>query len=545
MRTLLYVVTAALLLMQACSRSACRDLPELTDAWVQEHPDSVLALLERCLFPDQLPAAERAEYARLWAKACVAADKSFAQDTLLDVAIHYYAASNDSQKLSDCYRLAGMRQLNRNDNRGALDYYLKSEKSLPQHEDTLRLPLYRLIMQQALDSKQYELSRRYADRLIASDDTAWQVFGYYHKWIGFCWEGKHVADSGYYNIEKAIMLAEASPDRFLPHYLRNSISPNLPMEEALRRLKKTMILAGESSNVLLGIASLFLGNHQLDSAEHYLTRAEKRYAKEWSSHGREYVTLRNEMALLRSCLAFARGEKDFSKDAGAFNDSLYFSMERLEKTWEEQSCLQHRNAARELYYLQQRQQMQLVLLCVAFCVVLAAIGIAYYIRRKRNRWLEAEERVETLRQLLDDTAQSASGAPQDHQLFKKTLLQQLGILRLIATTPTEQNKELLQQIARINSREVPADSLLNWEDLYPVVDSLYENFHVRLVREFGHLLNEREVQLCCLLVAGFSTKEIGVVTNQSLRTVYQRKSDIRRKLQMKEGEDIVEYIRRF
>lgn len=68
--------------------------------------------------------------------------------------------------------------------------------------------------------------------------------------------------------------------------------------------------------------------------------------------------------------------------------------------------------------------------------------------------------------------------------------------------------------------------------LYPVIDSLYDNFHARLIERFGHLLGEREVQLCCLLAAGFSTKEISVVTNQSPYTVYQRKSDIRRKLRM-------------
>ncbi len=52
------------------------------------------------------------------------------------------------------------------------------------------------------------------------------------------------------------------------------------------------------------------------------------------------------------------------------------------------------------------------------------------------------------------------------------------------------------------------------------------------------MLNEREIQLACLLRAGFSTKEISVVVGQSTRTIYQRKTEIRKKLMLDEGADI-------
>lgn len=50
--------------------------------------------------------------------------------------------------------------------------------------------------------------------------------------------------------------------------------------------------------------------------------------------------------------------------------------------------------------------------------------------------------------------------------------------------------------------------------------------------------------LCCLLKAGFSTKEIMLVTQQSLQTVYQRKSSIRKKTGMPEKADIAAHIDR-
>lgn len=44
--------------------------------------------------------------------------------------------------------------------------------------------------------------------------------------------------------------------------------------------------------------------------------------------------------------------------------------------------------------------------------------------------------------------------------------------------------------------------------------------------------------------AEFSTKEISVVTQQSIPTIYQRKTNIRKKLGMDEKEDIIDFIRK-
>ena len=94
----------------------------------------------------------------------------------------------------------------------------------------------------------------------------------------------------------------------------------------------------------------------------------------------------------------------------------------------------------------------------------------------------------------------------------------------------------------ISNQEVEVESLLNWNDLYQTIDYIYGGFYTSLIKRFGTTLNEKEIQLCCLLKANFSTKEISVVTQQSVRTVYQRKSTIRQTLQMPEAEDIATYL---
>jgi DNA-binding CsgD family transcriptional regulator len=181
---------------------------------------------------------------------------------------------------------------------------------------------------------------------------------------------------------------------------------------------------------------------------------------------------------------------------------------------------------------------------VAVLLVGVLLSLSFYIRNRRKRLAEAEERIDTLTRLLED-AQKASDNQEENSdaFFKKLLLQQLGIIRLVANTPTSQNQALLKLISGISNKEIPVEGLLAWADLYPVIDRLYDGFYSRMVERFGQLLSDKEVQICCLLCAGFSTKEIGVVTQQTSATIYVRKTSIRKKINAGEKQDIVECIR--
>ena len=116
------------------------------------------------------------------------------------------------------------------------------------------------------------------------------------------------------------------------------------------------------------------------------------------------------------------------------------------------------------------------------------------------------------------------------------------MIRLVANTPTAQNQALLRRLTELGNDQVPVEELIVWEDLYPLIDRLYNGFHACLTERFGSVLTDKEVQICCLLCAGFSTKEIGVITHQSDSSIYVRKTSIRRKLEMPEGADIVGFV---
>jgi len=129
-------------------------------------------------------------------------------------------------------------------------------------------------------------------------------------------------------------------------------------------------------------------------------------------------------------------------------------------------------------------------------------------------------------------------------------LQQLGVIKTIAGTPTEANQQLLARLMALN--EETANALIDWPSIYQTIDLVYDGFYTRLVQKYGvtdqsndsahPILNEKELQLCCLLKADFSTKEINMLTRQSLQTIYQRKTQVRQKLNLAEAEDITTAI---
>lgn len=189
----------------------------------------------------------------------------------------------------------------------------------------------------------------------------------------------------------------------------------------------------------------------------------------------------------------------------------------------------------------QKQKDKMWFGALVFILLIAILGLLLWLRNRKNKLIEKEDEIDALRKLLSESSDAVDGN-KDDRFFKKILLQQLGVIRMATANPTSANLELLKRMKEITGKEVDVDALLNWNDLYKTIDYIYDGFYASLVKKFGSVLNEKEIQLCCLLKANFSTKEISVVTQQSVRTVYQRKSTIRQILQMPEAEDIATFL---
>lgn len=73
------------------------------------------------------------------------------------------------------------------------------------------------------------------------------------------------------------------------------------------------------------------------------------------------------------------------------------------------------------------------------------------------------------------------------------------------------------------------------------MDITFDDFHCKQTGRYPSL-NEKEIQLCCLMTAGFRTEEIAAVWMQSVYTVHKYKTSIRKKTHAPEAADIVAFL---
>ena len=231
--------------------------------------------------------------------------------------------------------------------------------------------------------------------------------------------------------------------------------------------------------------------------------------------------------------------------------------------WEsERGALCQQNRA--LALKAESEHKTVIILAISIFALIVIVVAIWIIRARRQRERENEERIEALQKMVDEykaipeqpqesetesdvVRDSEIGANEtatieikDSSALRSAMLRQLGIIRMVAATPTEQNREMLRKISSIEGET--NGELVDWANVFEIIDNLYSGFYGKLHDKYGETLTSKEEQIIVLMVAGFSTKEISVITGQTTSTVYVRKTSIRKKLGVPEKEDIVRFM---
>lgn len=188
----------------------------------------------------------------------------------------------------------------------------------------------------------------------------------------------------------------------------------------------------------------------------------------------------------------------------------------------------------------ERQRLWLSLSIISFVLVVGVICVYFIINHRKRKLIDAEERIEALNEMLEEVQNSKEN--DDSSSLKKLALQQMGIFRVFASSPSQLSRDALKKISGIGDKGLGVDKLMDWDNLYTMVDQLYDNFHSQLMGKSPGLFSQKEIQIMCLMKADFKTKEIAFITEQSTATIYVRKSSIRKKLNAPENSDIITEI---
>ena len=104
--------------------------------------------------------------------------------------------------------------------------------------------------------------------------------------------------------------------------------------------------------------------------------------------------------------------------------------------------------------------------------------------------------------------------------------------------------DIIQFIKELNRFNITQNNSLlttQWDNFYKHIDLSFDNFYTLLKDNFSDL-NEKELQLCCMMVAGFKTEEIAAIWMQSIFSVHKYKTNIRKKLKTPEGANIIAFL---
>ena len=544
MKNALYLLITILLLITGCNRptptALCNELLQAEEL-MYPAPDSALHILQGMTPPaDELNRATWALFLTQAKYKCFV-DQS---DSLVNVAHDYFMKGEDAQrKALTLYHKAVLCQENHQFDE-TLSYYLQALEEVKSSED------YRLaylicarigIIYAHRDLHDYSVSycEKANEYALLSNDSYYIVDSYNCIARTYSAQKQYTKAIEFY--DKAIEIGKVYGEKKLVNsaiqekmgiYIRQN-----KYEEA-QKLLKALDIQKLSKTGFQIIGHLYYKLNQPDSAYYYLNRAIKS------------DNIYTQQSAYQVLFNLSKKQKDYEKNAEysvklwKINDSIN-KIDRNKALIEMQEKYNEQRVRDELttqMFLQKQRTWTFIGIGV-----LVLLFVAYRIRLRNKeritRLAEAEDRIDTLSRMLEEAQKATSEEEKDQAFFKRILLQQLGVIRLVANTPTAQNQALLRRLAEIGNDEAPAEELIVWSDLYPIINRLFDNFHTRLMQRFGSVLTDKEVQTCCLVCAGFSTKEIAVITRQAIGTVYVRKSSARQKMGAPDGADIVEWVR--
>ena len=549
MRNVFYIVFAVIAVWVAsCSDSVSRYNEDLNVAekLLHSNTDSAMAILDG-IDPSNLKIDSlRAKYYYLHAFGHMRQNRSMIGDSLLAFAHNYYSGKDIVRDIRTGTAYAWYKFWV-GDTPGAIAM-LDSIVGLSNVPDSLLAPTLRVRVLLGASEYQGETLIPFAKRLVTVEsDTLRQI------------EAKYMLLSAYEYAEKldsALLLTEElieyarynrwGDKQFIFELEQAQILGEMGRTEQSNEVVEGMFKKSSPDNGAADYLHIQLAMNALNSGNLKLATKELAVADSFAVEFRkeDYSYYRSYSNLLRTMIDFKQnGKMKLGHVTGLTNRQQERYNRAKASQWEsERSALQQQSRA--LALKAESQHKTVVILVIALFAFLIMVCAGWIIRQRRLRERENEERAEALQKMVDELKSAPAPTQADvhtPEALRRAMLQQLGIIKMVAETPTEQNREMLRKISSIESDT--DGELVNWNNVFDLINTLYSGFYDKLQASYGEVLSPKEKQIIVLMVAGFSTKEISVITGQTTSTIYVRKTSIRKKLGVPEKEDIVTFLR--
>ena len=539
MRYLVYMFLSAFVaVMISCSKPLSKYNQDITHAetLMGSDPDSALNILESIDADELTVDSIKAHYYYVLASTHDAQGNLALSDSMISLSNHYYRGRDLKRSIKSASLLASYKFLI--GERATALNMLDSLISLKNIPDSLLIdPLSKLIQLTAYDND----NETYIRRIMAIDKNQNRQERYkYWLYFALLFNGKSSEALIVLNDLIKSATKDDSPQRYSYEYEKLDVLIELGRNEESIRLADSLInLCTDTSTIpyiLLWKSLAMLNMQDFSGSAAELTKADSLTLTKPIDE-RRYL---NSFAhILRTVIDYQKTGKVSIIPLGKIINTQRDSLEVARQVRQEVAdrALEIENQ-RLILKSKNDRQTAIIIIIVLAALIISGVLIWFSLNKKRKA-LEALERNEILQKLLDESKNTKVDYSMNETL-RRAMLQQLGIIKMVAETPTEQNRDMLRKISSVENDSDKA--LVNWENVYEMIDNLYSGFYSRLHDRYGNVLTEKEEQIIALMVAGFSTKEISVITGQTPATIYVRKSSVRKKLGVPEKEDIVVFL---
>lgn len=548
MRKLIYVFSIlAISVIASCSKPMSQYDDEINRAekLMQSNADSALTILEAIDPSDLTIDTLKAKYHFLKAYGHINSNRSMIGDSLISFAHNYYSGKDIVKDMRSGTALA-FYKFWLGDTRGAIAM-LDSLTRLPDVPDSLMAEALRIRVLLGASEYQGQQIIQLANRLYQLEtDSLRKIETKYMLMGGYLYAGK--VDSALYIGTELIDYARRhnwGDKQFQFTVDRAQVLTEAGREDESDSLIGEIFRKAGPENGAVDLLHFQYAMNALNRGD--VNRAARHIAiadsLAYKIRGDDDSYVRSYINMLHAVIDYKRTGRIKLLQITGLNNRQNERLNRMRASqWEsEQGALHQQNRALELKA--ESQHKTVIILIISLVALLILGASAWIIRTRRQRERDNEERIEALQKMVDEykAAPMQDTEKADSSALRSIMLKQLGIIKMVAETPTEQNREMLRKISAIDGET--NGELVDWVKVFEMIDNLYSGFYSNLHRQYGEQLTPKEEQIIVLMTAGFSTKEISVITGQTTSTIYVRKSSIRKKLGVPEKQDIVMFLR--
>ncbi len=531
----IYILTICI----SCSQQSrkAKVLFDQAEALLESHPDSALMLLDSMADPESLNKKMYNEYYLLNIQV---KDKNFIdikEDTFIYDVARYFESKNDKTKAAIALFYTGRIKYQNDKTTEAIEHLLHAKEYAEDvsnhnllgliHFDTGNIyrhqGKYTKFIEQLLLAKNY---------FVQSKNKKNEI--YTLGFIGDAYlftEPPQIDSTIFYNT-KALEYARKIKDTLnIEGALRNiaiAYQQKRDYEKAKQYINQAIEMDQKQSQFInyRTKVRMLIDMNQTDSAIYYMKKIDPkvRYSNDLVSR---YTYYRLFYSIYKNKGNYDLALKNY-EEVSILKDSIYAKnraedLETMQRKYEK-SQLQNK-------YIRTRVQQQFLIMALlaAILVIILLIWMIHTMRRNKNRKIkEIEQNILTLENIQKDKENK----------MKQYLVEKLDITRkliYLQTTDPKKTSLVIKNYQELFNSKL--DKHLEWDELYSLINELYNGFVDRLKRKYPDL-DEKELQICCLVYAEFKNDEIAFFTGYAKTSLRTIKSGLKEKLNLKTVEDI-------